>query len=155
MKKILILSAFAAAAISLVAADNVETGNGVVKQMDTVRYNIANVGANSPTLSDTRTAITNVVSSRAAIIGKVVFVPEALNDAISIYDASSSASANSTNLVFNTKAASPTLGFAALPLGAAQEFAINAATTNGIVVIRTRSASSTAAPSYLMWDRRR
>lgn len=129
-------------------------GGGATRTYDVSRWFVAKVGADANTPWGQNT-FTNVVRSTAGEIGKVVFVPGAIADSIKIYNASSAANANVTNLVFETAANTPAFGNTpTLSLGQAQIYDLlpGWTCTNGVVTIVTRANTPTATKAYISHD---
>lgn len=155
LKKLLLVgAALCVFGISAIAADDVGNQSGTVANMAKVRYNIAAVGANSPTYGDATTSTTNLVLATPGVVGKVVFVPSSLTDTLTVYDAKTVATATAARTVFKCAANSPTMGnspTAGLNIPAIYD--IGGCTTNGIVTIHTRPSSPTASPAFLLYDK--
>lgn len=157
MKKIILLSLLGIAAIAF-AADNVASNAGVVRYMKSIRWTTSRVGAiaNSGSLNTT-----NVLSTASAVVGKVIFLPGALTDYVTVYNATSGAGCSNANKVFYTQATagyqgnSPTMGNSptTLTLPFPYVFDLDIPCTSGITVISTRVTSTpTANESIVLWD---
>lgn len=155
LKKLLLVgAAICAYGISAFAADDVGNQSGTVPNMAKVRYNIAAVGANSPSIGDASTSVTNLVLAVPGVIGKVVFVPSSITDTLTVYDAKTVATATAGKTVFKCAANSPTMGNSpTAALNVPQVYDIFGCTTNGIVTIHTRPSSPTASPAFLLYDK--
>lgn len=152
MKKLYIgLLVAAVGAFTLYGADSIGTDSGVTRTYSPSRWNVAKTG--NEVMSGS-TATTNVITTVNAMLGKIVFVPSAVTDAVKIYTARTGAGASASNLIMEYAANSPTMGNSpTLALGTPIVYDLTPgwSATNGIVVISTRVSISTALKSYIGW----
>lgn len=160
LKKILLaLSTVALLAFAgpVPAQDNVGTGGGAVRNYPVTRWTLANIGesGNSATFSNTKTALTNLVTASPAIIGKTIIIPAAVSERLDIYNASAVTNINATNLIYSVTANSPTMANSpTTPLNLPQidDLTPGYPASVGVVTISTRASSATQNKAYLLWD---
>jgi hypothetical protein len=143
-------------AIVNAAVDVGITSAGTSSQIyNTSRFSISKVGAeaNSGSLSTT-----NVVQTVPGIVGKIVFVPGAVADVLTVYNATAGSGCSASAEVFKaqanspTMANSPTVGFTA---GAPFVYDLMPGWTcsSGITTIITRSGNtSTSSKAFISYD---
>lgn len=163
MKKLLI-SIIACASVTLMAQDNVGPQNGVVKNLQLSRWNVRNITPDSPTAA-AYTTTTNVVSATAAMIGKIICYPGAVNDSLTLYNAPDTPTfvAASTTVaggqkaleLFKWTATSGTTSANSPTYGVPYVFDLMPGlwASSGIVAVASGSASTTTR-DWIMYDNR-
>lgn len=159
-KKILFLSVFASFAAygALFAADQLGQYSDAVKNVNGSRWQLFR-GASTANVAAATLNFTNVVSSTAGIVGKIVWVPGNAGDTLSIHTASSATGATAANEIFVVN--STTNSTAGAPTGYPQifDFSANGSgvlnATNGIVAVVKPANTSVVSRVFIQFDQNR
>lgn len=128
------------------ANDNTGFDSGVSPNINLGRWQTTKFGPASSTMGVT--AITNVISSTSALMGRLIVVPGAVTDVVEVHNSATAAAVSASTDIFKITATSQTLNS---PVS--YDFGTGSSGSSGLTVVYTISASSTTGRGYILWDK--